>query len=651
MKDTVFRDFKRRKLDHASQKVKPLARQLVKKTQFKVQTRGVIPRWQDLEYQILVKIMKFAAYPLYTGASHDSGSTKWLLGLSTLSHSFHDAALSTLLFSAPLLPPQRAHSLIRLLKISAEEFGDDLDAPKQEKSARISLDYRSLIRHLHIEARNLLASKPAISLEDLLANTPIVKSLIFYHDHDFVADKMIWAHPNYSRAKNKWQYTQLYPVLDNLRHRLALQDFEWNARYLTKDDGILTKFYEIHKATSHFAGLKSVTLRNFIIDRVEKLNETVSGTSLIEGPDGKANAHQARLMTWRLSLKEALSTYKELRQLTICNCNVFDTAMITLLPSGLQRLEIQNCPFVTNDGMEAFLSEKGGDLRGLVLKGNQYMSLAFTKSLKQYTPKLTLLDIDLNYKDPTSYQDTEPLFDSLLPDGPPSWPADLEQISIGPLRRLSAQDAEQFYQSLMDAAGQLTRLRVLELRTLLNEAGWRDRAALRTKWTAKFDEVFHVKYNPVIEPPRLITSLPLPKVEVRVTVKNVKSSKIAEEQGQSGTVDPQVEDKPRRRSRRIEDLALSDSQSQQSELQNEPPSPTHLSLVESFDDTEDVEEVKSEAEAEDIAATQEPPAQRQGRCHTVIFELSDQRPAQDQFREDDFLDDEANLEEDGEWRA
>lgn len=644
MRETIFHDFKRRKVDHTYQKSKATPKPSVHKTKthFRIKSRGVIPRWQDLEYQILVKILKFAAYPLYIGASNDTGSTKWLLRVSTLSHSFHEAALGALLFSPPLMPPQRAHSLMRLLKLSREEFGDNMDEPKQKKSTRISTDYRKLIRHLSIEARNLLVSKPALSLDELLQHTPVLKSLIFYHNHDVVVDKVIWAHPNYSRAKNKWQYTQLYPVLAGLQHTPMLQEFEWNARFLTKDDGVLSHFYEIHKTTEHFNGLKSVTLRNFLIDGVEKLNETVVGTSLVDGPNSKANTHQARLITWRLSLKEALNKYTKLERLSICNSNVFDSASLTTLPANLRRLEIENCPCVNSEGMQAYLSKGVGQLQELVLRGNQYLSLAFIATLKEHAPKLTMLDIDLNYKDPTSYQDTEPLFDSLLPDGPPTWPVDLECISIGPLRRLSTQDAESFYQSLIDTAEQLKYLRVLELRTLLNEAGWRDRAALRTKWTAKFDEVFNVKHNPGIRPPSLVTSLPSPKVEVQVIVKNVKRRAVDEVPRAEGKVSLS----PRRKSRRIEDLALSDSQGQLSDSQNEPLSPTYSSLLEEFDG-----EDRNSREGEAQNATESDTVVRQGRCHTVVFELSDQRPAQDQFREDDFLDDEADLEEDGDWRA
>lgn len=634
MQELPFRETKRIKLVHkpAEVKISLKFRSSAKQpaptpTLKRVISRAVIPLWQTLEYQILLKIMKYAAYPLYTGASHDTGSTAWLLRTSTLSRSFHEAALGALLYSPPLYPMHRAHSIARLLKISRQEFGDDLSYPKQKKSSKISIDYRRMVRHLWLEARNVLATKLGVSLDDLLRNTPNLQSLIIYYNHDFVSDKVIWAHPNYSRAKNNWRYSQLYPLLAELPHLVNLRNFEWNARFLTKDDGLLNQFHDFHSSPFHFQRLKSVTLRNFIIEDVDKLNETVVGKSLVGAPDIKPSAQQARLIAWRSRLQEALSKYQELKQLSICNTNIFDSASIGILPTGLEKLEIQNCPCINSDGLQSYLSTKGGQLRELILKGNQYLSLEFTTTLKSYTPMLSLLDVDLTYRDPTSYQDTEPLFDSLLPDGPPTWPEGLEQISIGPLRKLSVEDAENFYQSLIDAAGQLKYLRVLELRTLLPEAGWRDRAVLRTLWTAKFNEIFNVKYNPEIRSPRPITSLP-----VRVIVKDTSDA----HNGGSARSNRN----PRRQSQRIADLALSDSQGQISDSQNDPPSPTYSELLDTY----------KGVGGNDSTTVKDVPLVRQGRCHTVTFELSDQRPAQDQFREDDFLDSEADFEVDGDYR-
>ena len=54
------------------------------------------PPWQELEYEILLKIFKYAAFPLYGRMSHSQPSINWLLDISRLCKSFHDAALSGL---------------------------------------------------------------------------------------------------------------------------------------------------------------------------------------------------------------------------------------------------------------------------------------------------------------------------------------------------------------------------------------------------------------------------------------------------------------------------------------------------------------------------------------------------------------------------
>lgn len=637
--DGTLQNFKKTKVTHSIQKVSSITKAAVKRSAPDIGSRGTSPQWQTLPYQVLLKVMKYAAYPLYVDQSRDTGSIGWLLNTSTLCRAFHEACLSALLFSPPLYPAYRARGLIKLLKLSQMEFGGDIGQPLRRASSRISTDYRTKIQRLSFEANALLASKSGIDLSEILEHTPLLKSLIFYHNHDFFVDKVVWAHPTHSRVKNRWQYTQFYSVIQSFSQRLNIEDFEWNARFFIRDDELLLGMYDFYRSRNHLAGVKSMTIRNFIQDDVESLNETVSGTCLIGGPDSKANSHQARLMTWRMSLKEAFGKSKELKQLSIHSSNVFDAAIVAALPAGLHKLEVVNCPLVNSDGVQAYLSERGYDLTELVLKGNQYMSLDFMTKLKQHCPKLALLIIDLTYRDPTSFKDTEPLFDSLLPSGPPTWPETLQHISVGPLRQLSTKDAENFYQSLVDSSPHLSYLRVLELRTLLNQANWRDRAALRTKWSLIFDEVFHVNKNPDVKAPGAIGNTYGPNR--RSLTKHVRESL-------------QKADKPtlrvskythtaKRTSRRLQDLAISDSSSQLSDSQPELVSSTHSLLLKIFDG-KGGEKAAINEDRGPLA-----PFVRRGRCHTVIFELSDQRPAQEQFREDDFLDDE--LEEDGDWRA
>lgn len=101
-----------------------------------------IPPWQTLPYQILLEIMQYAAYPFYHGASRDTGNVRWLLNVSELCSTFHEACISALTTAPPLFPASRAHWLIGLLKASGRR-----DEPHcQHAKPQTSLDYRSTLR-------------------------------------------------------------------------------------------------------------------------------------------------------------------------------------------------------------------------------------------------------------------------------------------------------------------------------------------------------------------------------------------------------------------------------------------------------------------------------------------------------------------------
>jgi len=579
-KDTAFHSFKRRKITHpnSAKDVPPLKDISIPGITTPISLMSSrIPPWQNLEYQILLKIMQYAAYPLYTGASKDSGSVRWLLDTSELCSSFHDACIGALVQNPPLFPAHRAHWLVDLLKASARDYDfapirsyDQLNtAPsKPLGSTSLSLDYRNKIKSLDIEVKQILVKKAGIELADLLQGTPLLRDLRLYHNHDSLADKHIWATPSNSRSQDRWSYTSLFEALE--RTSIELRSFEWNGRFL-KDDSTLSLFSTFQIQSRCLRKLTSLSLRNFILPHAEKLADHVTGTDVTD-INRAENLECKQLAAWRSMVLVALNSLPELKKLSLHSCNIFDDTVISSLPSGLTHLNICSTPFIKSEGLQQYLHNSGATLTNLLFRGNQALSLGFMAGLAITTPALRELEIDLTYHDPTSFRDTEPLFDDLLPDGPPTWPSTLEAISIGPLRNLSTEDAEAFFQSLVNASSSLPYLRSLSLRTLLKKASWRDRAQLRGKWDAQLYETFHVKYNAAVSPP----------------------------------LTPPEDKKHRgRESRRIK----SSDQVQASSAQ----------------------------------------LHGEGRCHTVIFELSDQRPAQDQFREADFLDSEP--EGDEEWNG
>ncbi|OAG45076.1 hypothetical protein AYO21_00424 [Fonsecaea monophora] len=498
-----------------------------------------IPPWPQLPYHVLVSIMQYAAYPLYGPTSRAQPSINWLCETGLLCHSFHEACTAALLYSPPLYPSWRAHRLIGLLEQAHES---------------LTTDYRKKIRFLDIEVKQLLAKKSGISLDRLISMTPLLQGLRLYSNYDDLTT-VIWAQP--AARKVKWSYpTELLERLET--DHLFMRSFEWNGRFPTTLD-VLNMAVEAHSRPS-FRRLRELTFLNL---------------SLPE------KARDEDITTVGTSLAGVLASVPDLQSLSFRNCGIVDEMTMPLLPPGLLHLELRNCPNLTSDALEAYLSRGGSSLRTLTLDGNQSMDLGFIANLQALCPRLQHLEVDMLYIDPTSFRDREPLYDELLPNGPPTWPTDLVSISIENMRQLPQEDAEEFLTSLVDSAAHLPQLRRLNIKAILKNASWRDRAKFRQRWLPKLENVF------------LNTEEP----------SNVASKFLIK--------------------------APTTSQRQSSRIAN-----GHLKKISLGDSTD-----------ESDAST---PATIQGRCDMVNLVISDQRPAETQYHENDFLDSEPS--DDGEWR-
>jgi len=538
----TFASFKRRKVSSAQN-----ARLKQKPSPLRVSPvvpHGRIPPWQTLPYHILASVVKYAAYPLYEKASRSTPSISWLCATSTLCRSFHEACLAALLYSPPLYPSHRAHGLLMLLR-------RDQDS--------LTTNYRNKIKCLDVEVKHLLIRKSGIDLSDLLTYTPLLERLRLYHNHDDFGT-LIWAQP--SASKDRWAYpAQLFESLDH--HHLVLKSFEWNGRFPRPMD-VLHTMLEVHSRPS-FSQLRELSCMNLTLSEKATDEDVESARTL---------------------LTAALQKLPSLRRLAFRNCGVIDELTLPHLPTNLQHLELGNCQSVTSSALEQYLTVGGTSLRTLTLRGNQSMSLGFLASLKTFCPQLRVVDIDLSYTDPTSYRDREPLYDELLPDGPPTWPPQLEQISIENLRQLSASEAEDFFASLVSASEDLPFLKVLNIKAILKDASWRDRAEIRKKWLPKLEAVFLNNATPV-----------------------APSKRPAKE-------------------------SFTPSQRQSTRIANH----NLRRLTISADDSDS---------ASHSSSSLPPAVTRQGRCDVVNLVISDQRPSQEQYHEDDFLDDEPS--DDEEW--
>ncbi|KIV87072.1 hypothetical protein PV11_02643 [Exophiala sideris] len=499
---------------------------------------GRIPPWQDLPYHVLVSVMKHAAYPLYGQVSQPTASLPWLQEMSTLCRSFHEACMAALLDNPPLFPAWRAHGLINLLK----------QDPKD-----LITDYRAKIHYLEIEVKQLLYKKAGISLMDLVSRTPLLQGLRLYSNYDDMPT-VLGAQATVQRRMN-WSYPEeMFDHLD--RENMFMSLFEWNGRFPNPKEALQTAL------TAHcrpaFSRLREVSFLNMTLPEKTTDGDVAMAQSLFTG-----------------SLKDL----HELKHLTVKNCGILDDVTTPMLPIGLEYLEVVQCSQLTSSALAQYLAVGGSTLRTIKLIGCQSLSLGFTAELKTLCPCLQDFVVDMFFIDPTSYADREPLFLALLPDGPPTWPASLVNLSLENIRHKIADEAHEFLESLVESSDQLPRLKRINIKMILKMAGWRDRAQLRKDWLPKLQAVF------------LNTDKPLDHQE--------KSSKHSSQSSQ-------------RQSTRIASKGQS--------------------TAENTDDSDTG-----------------PAVAVQGRCDVVNLVISDQRPAQDQFREDDFLDDEPS--DDEEWNG
>lgn len=522
---------------------------------------GKVPPWQSLPFELLRTIFKYAAYPLYVQNSRATSSINWLCGVSLLCRSFHDASIAALLHDPPIFPAHRANGLIELL---------------QQDQKKTIIDYRSKIKSLQVEAKQLLVKKSGIELEHLLDYTPLLERLRIYSNYDDF-DTVHWAHPSQAKGK-KWSYPDsLFEKLD--QQNLQLKSFEWNGRF-PNSVNILPSILRHHSRPC----LSQLLDLSFLNIDIEDKN--------------------IELATQNLS--HVLAGLPHLKHLSFRKCNILNTTIVSHFPVALESLSITNCQSLTSDIVSAYLVSNGSHLTSLTLSGNQCMSLSFLAGLANCCPRLQHLDLNLTYLDPSSYKDTEPLFEDALPDGPPSWPSSLITINIENLRQINAAEAEDFFQSLVTSASSLPYLKVLNIKAIV-KGEWRDRAKLRQEWIPRLQDVFLDRSEPMTHTTRKREMKPLP---------------------------PRKEgDRQSSRIQHLKQLSISQSDSNDSD-----------SAISS-------QPVRGPVKRSSRAVAESEDANQfiQGRCNIVNVVLSDQRPAQDQWREADFLDDEPS--DDGEWNG
>ncbi|QSZ32691.1 hypothetical protein DSL72_002270 [Monilinia vaccinii-corymbosi] len=445
---------------------------------------GNIPPWQTLPYHILVQIFEYATYPLYEeGTFQPLPSGRWLLDVAYLCRGFAEPAFTVLYNSPPLVPMDKAHRLVDLLKADP---------------ASVAYGYRQKVVNLRIEVRQVAAySLPGSGLLDLyglVKDLPRLADLEFYDQKDSkpfkrLDDSIRWEYPD--AVFEALEHVD--PAADSAKgHKTSLcklRSWRWSSRLAGKKWPI-ERIREIHLKPS-FVGLKKVAFVNYQIRHPKKGEDDLKLEELLGG---------------------ALSALEQLEHLIFESSTLLNAKLMPLLPSNLRSLEITNCWEVTAEMLGEYLLTRGRQLRCITLNHNSALSLEFLPLLREACPYMEVLRMDLQYFDAhVSYHNSEPDYDQLLTsDQIPVWPSKLQILELVNLRKWGKEAAEMFFQSLLDSAGELPDLRTLVLQTSIS-IGWRDRAVFRDKWIATLGQVF----KRVCEPPKhFMKASELPKAKL-----------------------------------------------------------------------------------------------------------------------------------------
>jgi len=467
-----------------------------------------------------------------------------------------------------------------------------LDKPQET----LWTNYRNKIKRLDIEVRSLLIKKSGIDLIQLIKQTPLLTALHLYHNYDRVG-AVGWAQPAASTGRAYSYPQELFQALDE--NAIRLKQWSWNGRF-PDTKSVLDQMNRMHSRDC-LKGLTSLSISNLAAPGKVKEDEKGMPEDL---------------------LTTALKMLPELQDLEFQSCSIINNAVLKSMPSQLRQLLITNCGNFNSVDLLSYLTDHGHDLEELILNGNQALDLWFAGSLESLCPRLRVFKMDLTYSDPSSFHDVDPHYEAVFADGVfPTWPRALQTIEVENLRNLDAEDAERFLGSLIAIAPELKDLRKLCIRILLQHDGWRERAQLRQTWMPKLEEIFLRQAPP---PAHFIPLALLPPPFPAMTTSSRPSTSHSNSSSSFTTDDSTAATPNKRKSARIAKRELDG-------LANEA-----------------FERTKSSRKGKDIAFDKAPGIEglRQGMCSEVVLHIDGQRPADEQFKEADFLDDELSGDED-----
>ncbi|KAI9774821.1 MAG: hypothetical protein M1840_000037 [Geoglossum simile] len=244
-----------------------------------IQSEGRIPPWESLPYYVLVQIFTFAAHPLYDEKHWPQPSVAWLVKTSQVCRSFTEPCLTVLYHTPPLIPSRKVHALNNLLAFPPEkrtfEYNKKIRCLEVEVSQALSLTYRG---RQNDEIQTLIPNLPL--LEDLeffhLADRPPYRETAprkawRYPDHLFTTLEFArirlrswrwntrFCDPN--RSFPDLERTHLQPAFRDLE-RLVFTNYDRSDGRDPEDNTCATNEEYLARAISVLPSLKSLSFES-----------------------------------------------------------------------------------------------------------------------------------------------------------------------------------------------------------------------------------------------------------------------------------------------------------------------------------------------------------------------------------------------------
>lgn len=608
-------------------------------------TFKVIPPWQKLEWTLLVQIFEYASYPLDTKTN-----VRWLLSAGLVCKSFLGPALKALYRCPPPLPIVSTNMANKFAALVHHLTANSATALAQEDHRR------TMVESLVVSVASLSPSQiRAFDVAELVLSLPSLSHLELYHEFDLPPYRQL------DYKTKKWTYSQ--GLLDALKlageaeAAVRLKSWKWSERMIERDLLPPEGLKNIHEWVT-FSQLRKLSFVNF---QVPSLRENK------DPDDPEVFEADKNYITY---ISESLKPLASLKHLVLESSTVVDGQFLSLLPKAIEHLEIINCWELSAEMLSEYLLTHGRSIRRLILHHNQSLNLEFLPSLGTSCPQLRELSMDLNYfKHHEYYKDSDPNYDHLITISDiPSWPEAIEVMDLEQLSKWDAATAEMFFQSLVDQAPQMPKLRYLAIKAML-DVPWRQRCEFRDKWVGKLRRVFLRKQT---KPRPYHSLIQWPTLRGQITGQEEPQPK-AEEVEPVGASNRDV---PSRRSTRIASTIAPPPPAKGSQVDSKRKRKRSATLTRDLrqpkranisyrdpDTDEDLELEESEESEEETSQDPSPPSTPpespsspgepfvHGLCDIVNIRFDNQKPVEIQYSAEDFLDEANHESEDDDWTS